>query len=186
MDPDSRSAARLAALIAVPAALLAGVGVFVVVSDGPSDEPGGPSPTGPAATGPVTMEARELTEREETVCLALLSQLPGELGELPQRPVTEGPEQNAAYGDPPITVACGVPEADYELTAQVWSPPGGVCWYEEAGPDGSVWTTVDREVPVRVSVPSSYDAPGQWVTPLSRTVAETVRSADTEPSGCAS
>ena len=34
---------------------------------------------------------------------------PATLRDLAARPVTAGPEQNAAYGDPPLTVACGVP-----------------------------------------------------------------------------
>lgn len=179
-DPISRSAARLAVIIAMPLALLAGLGAFALLS-GFSDGPAAQSPTTSATA--VAMEARPLTQREETVCQALLSQLPGTLHELPQRPVTAGPEQNAAYGEPSITVACGVPAVEYEPTDTVWSL-SGVCWYAREEPDRTVWTTLDRQVPVRVTVPVAYDAPGQRVTGLSPTIVETIPSVDGIPTGC--
>jgi Protein of unknown function (DUF3515) len=175
-DPTTRSAARLAALIAVPVAVLAGLGTFAVLH-----EPETPPP--PAATSPVRMTARTLSEREEIVCRALLSQLPAEADGLSQRPVTEGPEQNAAYGDPPITIECGVPPADYRHTDQVW-PWEGVCWHAAELPDRTVWTTLDREVPVRVTVPIGYQGPFQHVISFSDTVADTIRSTAEAPTGC--
>lgn len=184
-DPDIRSAARLAALVAVPLAVLAGIGVFAVLSGALDREPVPPAqtPTAPAATGPVEMAAPELTERAGIVCRALLSQLPGDLDGLAARPVTAGPEQNAAYGDPPVTLACGVPPADYALTDTVY-PLSGVCWHAAEGPDATIWTTLDREVPVRVTVPAGYDGPAQRVVPLATAVAESVRSVSEVPSGC--
>ena len=132
-------------------------------------------------------QQRELTEREETVCRALLSQLPQEVRDRPQRPVTDGPEQNAAYGEPPITVECGVPPAEVEPTDTVW-PLDGVCYHASERRDASVWVTLDREVPVRITVPDGYDGPGQWVAEFSATMVSTVLSADTEdiPTGCRS
>jgi hypothetical protein len=43
---------------------------------------------------------------------------------------------------------------------------------------------VDREVPVRVTVPKVYDPPGQWTTAFSDTVTATVRSLEQIPTGC--
>ncbi len=57
------------------------------------------------------------------------SQLPDHAARPPRRPVTAGPEQNAAYGEPPITLACGVP-------APAMSPT-------------EPWTTVSRGLLVR-------------------------------------
>jgi Protein of unknown function (DUF3515) len=182
-DPVARSAARIAALVAVPVALLVGVGSFAVLRAASTPEAGeAPSPT-PVATGPVEMAAPPLTDREEIVCRALLSQLPAALGGLAQRPVTAGPEQNTAYGEPPVTVACGGPAPAFEPTDQL-HPWQGVCWHPAEGPAGSVWTVLGREVPVRVSVPTAYDGPFQLVLEFSRPVAETVRSAGTVPAGC--
>jgi hypothetical protein len=184
-DPVTRSAARLAALIAVPVALLVGAGTFALLNDDAEPAATPPSPTatatapGPVPTEPVEMAAPVLTEREEVVCRALASQLPAEVDGLVQRPVTAGPEQNAAYGEPPITVACGPPPAAYEPTDQLY-PWKGVCWHPAEEPDGggTVWTTLGREVPVRVRVPAGYEAPFQHVLEFSETVAATVRTSD--------
>lgn len=190
-NPDTSSAARLAALVAVPVAVLTGIGLFFVLTNAlDPPETAAPSPTatpatGPVATTPVSVPERELTEWEQTVCRAVVSQLPGEVGGLAQRPVTAGVEQNAAYGDPPLTVTCGGFDSAYKPTDTVYPLPGGVCWHLAEGGDQSVWTTLDREVPVRVNVPASYDGPGQLVTELAETLARTVRSTEDAPPGCA-
>lgn len=186
VDRVHRSAALVAALVAVPAAVLAGVVAFAML-DGAAADPANrgteASPRG-TATGPVTTQERELTEREAVVCRALLSQLPGQVRDLPQRPVTAGAEQNAAYGDPPITVECGVPSADYAPTDRVY-PLEGVCYHPTEEEGRSVWVTLDREVPIRVTVPEAYDGPGQWVAGLSDTVVSTILSSGDAPSpGC--
>jgi hypothetical protein len=189
-DQVTRSAARLAALIALPLALLAGIGTFVLLNNAfsgsaqPPTEPSAPTTAPAVPSGPVSLPARALGEWEEVVCRALLSQLPDDLAGLPQRPVTAGPEQNAAYGEPPITVECGVPPVEFDPTDTVF-PQDGVSWHaRELADGGSVWTTLDREVPVRVSVPAGYDGPFQQVGALNSTITQTVRSGGDPPSGC--
>lgn len=184
---DTRSAARLAALVAVPVAALTGVVLFFVLTNAlaPAEHAApDPTPTGPVPTAPVSVPERELTSWEQTVCRAVVSQLPGEVSGLAQRPVTAGVEQNAAYGDPPLTLTCGGFEAGYEPTDTVYPLPGGVCWHLAERENDSVWTTLDRQVPVRVTVPASYDGAGQLVTELAATVARTVRSTEDAPPGC--
>jgi hypothetical protein len=178
-DDVSRSAATLATLVAVPLALVAGIVAFLLLGNAFGTEPS------PVSTDPVSLPARDLTEREQTVCRALLSQLPMAVRDLSQREVTAGAEQNAAYGDPPITVECGVPPPDYELTDTVW-PLDGVCYHATEQPDATVWATLDREVPVRVTVPDAYEGPGQWAAEFSGPIAATILSADEAdiPSGC--
>lgn len=190
-DPVTRSAARLAVLVAIPIAVLAGVGFFALLSNAatPDDDPPPAAPP-PAAINPdpVVTEVRELDEWPETVCRAVLSQLPSALDGMGQRPVTEGPEQNAAFGDPPVMLACGVPAVEVDPTETVYPLPAqdGVCWRAAEEPDRTIWTTLDREVTVQITVPSGYDGPGQLVTELSPTIASTVRGSDTAPSGCGS
>lgn len=185
-DPITRTAARIAVLVAVPLAILAGVGTFALLG-GFSGDGGGPdaaaTPSAPAATGPVPTEERPLTERQETVCRALMANLPDEVGGLRQRPVTAGAEQNAAYGDPAMTVACGVEEVTYELTDHVW-PVSGVCWYADERADATVLTTLDREVPVQVTVPAAYEAPLQRVAGLAGPITDSIRPTDDAPTGC--
>lgn len=184
-DPTTRSAAKLATLIAVPVAVLVGIGTFALLRP-PAGEPDptpSPTPAQPVPTTPVEMAAPDLTDREELVCRALLAHLPDELDGLVQRPVTAGPEQNTAYGEPPITLACGGPPVAYEPTAKV-HPWEGVCWHPVQEPDASVWTALAREVPVRVTVPGSYDGPFQHVLEFSRPIVQTVPAAGTPPAGC--
>lgn len=185
-DEVTRQAARLATIVTVPVVLLVGVLVFVLLGGADGDGGGGeaaasPSPH-PQATGPVEMPTRKLTTRQETVCRALLSQLPQAIRDRAQRPVTAGAEQNAAYGDPPITLACGTTVPSFPPTATVLRLDS-VCWYATTGPTGSVWTTLDREVPVTVTMPASYEQPGQWVIEFSAPVAAAVPSAKA-PYGC--
>jgi hypothetical protein len=141
------------------------------------------------------MAAPKLSARAAAVCLAVTSQLPVKLRDLPARKVTAGPEQNAAYGEPPITVACGVPAPKMCTT-----PDGGpdcvpldtellnmnrVCWYARPGPAANVFTTMDREQAVQVTVPSSYRQPAQWANEFSDIVVKTDKSkTEGVPSGC--
>jgi hypothetical protein len=168
VDPVTRRAARLAALIALPAALVAGVVAYRVLA--PDDGDGGAAPRAGATTA-VEVAAPSLAPRTATVCRALLAKLPATLGDLSRRPVTAGPEQNAAYGDPPVIVACGTtgptPPPDPQLFAI-----NGICWYAEDGKDARTWVLQGREVPLVVRVPTAYT--GQDLVDLSTPIRDAV------------
>jgi hypothetical protein len=169
-----RSAIRIATLVAAPIALLAGFVAFQILKPAPP-----PTPK-PQSTAPVTMAERPLNERQATVCRALLSQMPEQIRDRPRRKVTAGPEQNAAFGDPAITVACGTAIPQFPPTATVW-PLNGVCFYADS--TGTQWTTVDREVPVQITIPHEYEQPAQWAINFSGIIAATIPSAKA-PWGC--
>jgi hypothetical protein len=177
---DGITPARLATLIAVPVALLVGLASFWLLGGFRDDKP---PPPRPQSTAPVQMPARALAPPQAAVCHELVNRLPGALRDRPRRPVTAGPDQNAAYGDPPITLECGVPPISLPPTAEVWLL-SGVCWYSQPGDGGTRWTTVDRDTPVRVSVPGSYETPGQWVIEFSPPIAATIPRSSTVPAGC--
>jgi len=184
-DRTTRSAALLATLIAIPVTLLVAVLAFTKLApDTPAAAPS-PSATTPRAqsTAPVEMAAPALAARPATVCRALLSQLPQTIRDLNQRPVTAGPEQNAAYGDPALTVACGGTEPNFPATDEVWTV-NRVCWHAAEQADATVLTTVDRETPVTVRVPRSYEQPLQWAAPISDVIVASVPSGGAIPSGC--
>lgn len=196
-DPVARGAALWATAIAVPVAILAGLLIFWQIA--PRDEPAAtPQASTPAAvpTTAVRMDAPKLSERAAQVCLAVTSQLPTTLRGLPARKVSAGPEQNAAWGQPPVTVACGVPQPTMcerpdgghpgcVPLAAVMFKMNGVCWWGEDGPATDVFTTMDREVAVRVSVPGSYQQTAQWANEFSEPVVKTVKSVTTGlPTGC--
>jgi hypothetical protein len=197
-DRSTRSAALLATAIAVPVAALVGVLIFVLVIR--NAEPGAqPKPAAttavPVPAAPVTMAAPALSDGAAAACLAVTSQLPVKLRDLAARKVSAGPEQNAAYGEPPITVACGVPSpvmcttldggaGCVPLTADMLVM-NRVCWWAAQGAASNTFTTMDREVAVQVSVPSSYQNAAQWANEFSDIVVETDKSkTEGVPSGC--
>src|SRR5882672_8768990 len=103
-DPTRRGASITAAAVAIPIALAAGL--FSLWKYGAFDGPAAPSPK-VQATGAVTMSAPALSEATAEVCRGVVAQLPDTLRDAPRRPVSAGAEQNAAYGDPAVTLACG-------------------------------------------------------------------------------
>ncbi|MFF5179021.1 DUF3515 family protein [Micromonospora sp. NPDC000316] len=184
-DRTIRGAALLATLIALPVTLLVAVLAFTKLT--PTTPAAAPSPSPTTArvqsTTPVEMAAPALATRPATVCRALLSQLPQTIRDLAQRPVTAGPEQNAAYGDPALTVACGGARPTIPATDEVWTV-NGVCWHPVEQTDATVLTTVDRETPVTLRVPRSYEQPLQWAAPISSTIVASVPSGGAIPAGC--
>jgi len=197
-DKTTRSAAVLAAAVAVPVAVIAGLLVFWRFTPPAATPSAQPSATAPAVvpSAAVSMAAPRLDAATARACLAVTSQLPSTVRGLPARKVTAGPEQNAAYGEPPITVACGVPRptmceradgghAGCVPLAAVMLKMNGVCWWGQEGPATDLFTTMDREVAVRVAVPATYDQTGQWANEFSDAVARTVKSTSAGvPSGC--
>ncbi|GAA4968618.1 DUF3515 domain-containing protein [Actinoplanes utahensis] len=193
IDRTKRVAALWATAVAVPVTILVGVIAFFTIQPEKNDK----SPHKPIPDTPVVMDAPQLDEKSARACLAVTSQLPDKIRDLPARPVSAGPEQNAAYGEPPVTVACGVPQPE---TCKVPgdTTPGcvpmdtellvmnKVCWYAASADGTDTFTTMDREVPVRVSVPSSFTSSAQWANEFSDTVVATVKSKDpaTTPYGC--
>jgi hypothetical protein len=185
-DRSTRSAALWATAVAVPVAVLAALLIFNHLRDETSAAAPAPTAGTPAvvSTAPVTMAAPKLSDRAETICRALMSQLPTTVRNLAARPVTAGPEQNAAWGDPALTVACGT-TAPTVAAESLLMTMDRVCWYTEQRADATVWTAIDREIPVQVTVPTQYAAPAQWANEFSGTLIATVPSVKGVPSGCA-
>ncbi|WP_422770893.1 DUF3515 family protein [Plantactinospora sp. WMMC1484] len=184
-DRTTRQAALWATLVAVPLTVLVALLVIGQLSPDPT---GGPAPhptsAAPRVTAPVQMAAPPLAERPATVCRALMSRLPATLRGLDQRPVTAGPEQNAAFGDPAVALACGVARPALADVTDTWMI-NRVCWLAEHDNGGLVLTTVDREVPVRLTVPAGQEQTVQWAAPVSETLVASVPSLPDVPASCA-
>ncbi|MFI5833125.1 DUF3515 family protein [Micromonospora sp. NPDC051300] len=185
-DHGARRAALWATLVAVPVTVA--VAAFTLAKLAPESPDAAPSASAsPRAqsSAPVELPAPALAQRPAVLCRALVSQLPDSVRDLPQRPVTAGPEQNAAYGDPALTLACGGSAPQVPPTDEVFRV-NGVCWHPVQEADATVLTTADRETPVRVRVPKTYEPPLQWVVQISDAIVSAVPSAKTAPSGCSS
>ncbi|MFK3980188.1 DUF3515 family protein [Micromonospora sp. NPDC050397] len=189
VDRSTRQAAIWATVVALPLTVLVAIFAFGQLDPGGKSAAANPTPSAsatvarPQSSAPVPMAAIPLAERPATVCRALLSRLPATLRDLAQRPVSTSPEQNAAYGDPAVTVACGVPLPSFPPTDLV-VVVNSVCWHAREETDKTVFVTVDREVPVQVTVPRAYEAAGQWLPPLADSVVESVLPAKEKPFGC--
>ena len=196
-DRTTRRAALWATVVAVPVAVL--VGLLAFAQFRPAVEPAAApaaSASAPVAVPatPVEMAAPKLSGRAAEVCLAVTSQLPTQVRDLPARKVSAGPEQNAAYGEPPLTVACGVAQPQMcEKLGETGCVPldtellimNRVCWYAQQSGGAATFTTMDREVAVRVTVPAGYQQAAQWANEFSDTVVATDRSrTEGVPSGC--
>ncbi len=198
-DNTTRIAAIWATVVALPVILIVGLVGFNSINKAAEPE----ATATPAASGPVAvpstaveLAAPKLSARATEVCLAVTSQLPTQVRNLPARKVSAGPEQNAAYGEPPLTVSCGVTQPKMCETVDDTSGTcvplvadlllmNRVCWYYQDKGDTTVFTTMDREVPVQVGVPSAYENRAQWANEFSDIVVETDKSiTEGVPSGC--
>lgn len=186
-DPVTRGAARMALLIALPLALVAGLLAFWQLGgfsggSGGSARPGA-SPT-PGATGTVDLPIPSLDSADATMCLAFIAQLPDKLRDRPQRPVSAGGnQQNAAYGDPPITVECGGgPTTSYPPDGAILLT--GVCWWYDEQPTGTAWSTLDRQVRIRVTFPAGFTGQADWIQEFTNPIVASVPSLPQLPSVC--
>jgi hypothetical protein len=168
---EQRSPGVIAALWALPFALIAGAVTWSVLGRAAADAD---------AKSPVPMAAPNLSPAAKQACLAFIAKLPAKVRTLDERHVTAGAEQNAAYGSPAITVACGGPGAGkIDPTATIY-PLSGVCWYAAQTKTASVWTTLDRAIPVQITVPATYDGPGTWVTEFRDALVASIPAVKTE------
>ena len=126
------------------------------------------SPDAPA-TGPVDVPVPSVAPAVLKSCASLLSRLPDEVDPgVERRPVSAGRELTAAWGDPPVTLECGVPAPDRPEEPVVVN---GVAWSVRDIGAGFRWTTRDRLPVVAVDVPDAYENGAEIVNPISSVLA---------------
>lgn len=124
--------------------------------------------TGCAAA--VTLPDPQVDDATRDTCLALLDAVPDTVLGSPPRETTG--ELGAAWGDPPITLACGVERpAALEATSECYEV-NDVGWWPQDAPDGDVFTTLGRDVYIQVGVPSTYGNPSDALAELGPVVDE--------------
>ena len=122
-----------------PAAAVAGLGLLVVA----------------ACAGQVALPEPQPDEAGRETCTALVAALPDQVLQSTRRP-TEPGVLTAAWGDPPITLRCGVPTPPALTPSSECLEVDGVGWFAEDGEGGVLFTTVGRAVAVEVGVPADY------------------------------
>ncbi|GAA2457693.1 hypothetical protein GCM10010405_47270 [Streptomyces macrosporus] len=131
--------------------------------DGP--RPHVPSPTGSAAAA----------------CRALYDALPERVDGQPRVELESETRYAAVWGDPAIELGCGVPRPEvltpgsehYNPTPDL-AEVNGVSWLLEERKDGYRFTTVERTVFVRVTVPDTYTPEINALVDLADAVRETI------------
>jgi Protein of unknown function (DUF3515) len=191
-DDITRRAALIATAVAVPVVVV--LIVLINVLSGSSDD-GGKDDGGVAQlSGSRTPQRAEdlptlqvdvpaVTPAAELACPVLMQQLPLELDGEQSRLVKSDSPYVYAWGDPAVVMICGAePPAGYVVgssTIQI----DQVQWFVDttSTEDTTVWTTVDRNVPVQVRVPASADSAS--VTALGKLVGTAIPYVDPTPAG---
>jgi hypothetical protein len=95
---------------------------------------------------PVKIESYDLSATDRAACEAFVADLPDSLADQDRVDVRPGDALGAAYGDPAITVTCGVPvPAGFDQTSRC-DEVNGIGWYIPDGSDN------DRTVDLRLAV----------------------------------
>lgn len=109
-----------------------------------------------ACGAPVSVSPPQTDDATKQTCLNASRQLPETVLDQARRPTDPVSVLTASWGDPPIVWTCGTPTpSGLTPTSQVIEV-NGVSWFPEEYTGGYVFTTVNREVNMSVSVPSSY------------------------------
>jgi hypothetical protein len=76
-------------------------------------------------------------------------------------------DTTSAFGDPPITVRCGVPSGSKLDDPYTFN---GVAWAMHDNGASRLWTTLGRKVNVVVEVPDAYSSQAELIGRLSKPV----------------
>jgi uncharacterized protein DUF3515 len=175
-----RSPAWLATLIALPVTIVL-VLIAVVAENRGGDPAPAASPAASAAALPSIKVAAPpaLTVAAQQACQELISALPTELGALPARPVDSPSPYVVAWGEPAVTLRCGVARPPAFIATADVQQINGVSWFAERRGQTTAWTVVDRPVYVEVLVPAA-DAGGP-VARLSTAVTASLKPRPLDP-----
>lgn len=108
-----------------------------------------------AACGPVQLEDPRPTGEVAAQCDALLGDLPDKVLDAARRD-TEPGRYTAAWGNPAITLSCGVSQPAAAVTDTRCFEVNKVGWTAEEGQGGWIYTTIGRTGYVQVAVPEDY------------------------------
>jgi len=87
------------------------------------------------------------------------------------RPVTPESDTTAAWGMPPITLRCGVPEGSSLDDPYTFN---GVRWAQHDVGAARTWTTLGRKVNVVVEVPDAYSGQAELIGSLATAITHTL------------
>jgi hypothetical protein len=158
LNPEYRRAALIATAVTVPVVVLALLGVAALTG-------GGDHGSGPSAPPPLTAAAPPHAAAEAGPCAKVLAQLPVQLGSLDPRVVHTRPDTPyvVAWGDPAVVLECGVarPAALHPGSSEQAFNAGslaGPFYFVTRRGDANVYTIIDRQPYVAITIPGKYQA----------------------------
>ena len=120
-----------------------------------------------ACSTAVSVDAPDTDDKVTDICLGLSRQLPETLNSQSKRPVEPLNIRTAAWGDPPIVYRCGVGRPAALTPTSFVTSVNGVDWFPEEHTEGFVFTTINREANIEVTVPKAYTPEATVLTDFS-------------------
>lgn len=105
----------------------------------------------------------------QTICAAMMNDLPAQVLDQGRRPVEPG-AFSAAWAKPVITLRCGVAKPAALDDASQCFEVNGVGWFAEQTTGGYLFTTIGRAAYVEVGVPSAYAPEANALVDVAATV----------------
>jgi hypothetical protein len=166
------------------------VALVLVALGSANHRSGAGTSSAPGALPAITATAPPHAGAQTTPCSKVLAQLPVSLGKLAPRVVHTTPTDTpyvVAWGDPPVLLSCGVarPKALVPGSSETFISGGeleGPYFDVQRKGDANVYTTVDREPYIALTIPATYPA-ANYLPLLSRAIAQAVPAVCSTDSG---
>ncbi|MBO0810939.1 MAG: DUF3515 domain-containing protein [Microlunatus sp.] len=126
-----------------------------------------------ACSGPADVTAPTPSGAARTICRNLISHTPDVVDGQQRREITRPSPYTAAWGNPAITLSCGVPKPPGLNAASECFEVDGVGWFSEQRSDGYRFTTIGRRVYAQVLVPKKY-VPSDPLVDLAKAISDHV------------
>ncbi|GAB3686850.1 DUF3515 domain-containing protein [Nocardiopsis oceani] len=120
----------------------------------------------------VQMQPPETDGQTAEVCADLVADLPDTLMDQERAALQPESEIMAAWGDPPIGLRCGVPRPSALELDSTLEEINGVAWLPQPEDDPTLYTAVEREAFVELTVPPAHGAPAPALTEVSDLINE--------------
>jgi hypothetical protein len=120
-------------------------------------------------SGPVDIAVPTPKGTARTICSDLISHTPDVVDGTDRREIAHPSPYVAAWGDPAITLSCGVAKPAGLNAASECFEVNGVGWFSEKQPDGYRFTTIGRKAYAQVFVPDKY-VPSDPLVDLSKAI----------------
>jgi hypothetical protein len=124
-------------------------------------------------SGPAQVTPPAPTAGTAALCRRLVAAIPDKVDDQSARDVRPDSPYTAAWGDPAITLACGVAQPAGLNAASQCFEVNGVGWYVQDRSDSYRFTTIGRKAYVEVTVPRHYGPqPANALIDLARPVSD--------------